>query len=129
MLDVLKQSIFASLGAAQLTREKVAEVAAEIAKQVNLSGQQAADFESQFTQRAEAARKEWEAEVDHRIDRTLIQLGIVKAAVKKEAEQASARGQVVLDDLVEKAILRLGLARAEDIEALIKRVEALEAKD
>lgn len=128
MFDALKQSVFAGLGVASLTREKIGEMVAEISKAVELTPEQKAEFEAQVNQRAERARGEWEAEIDRRIDHALIQLGIVKAGIKKDAEQMSDKGRVALEDMVRGLIDSCGVAHNDTVAALEARVAALEQK-
>ena len=128
MFDVLKQSVFASVGLAMMTGDKVAELAADIAQRSNLTKQQALEFQEELAKRAETARQELQAEIDRRIDRAFIQLGIAKATVKKDVEQASEQGQVALDEGYDKSLAQLGLARAEEVEALTRRIELLEKR-
>ncbi len=78
--------------------------------------------------RTEQARQELEAEIDRRIDHAFIQLGILKAGVKKEGEAAKDELRVAIDKRVDEAIQRLGMARADDLQALTIRFEALERK-
>lgn len=128
MFESLKQSVFAGIGLAVMTGDKIGELAADISERANLSQQQAAEFQEELTKRAEQARQDLQAEIDRRIDRAFIQLGIVKAGIKKDVEDASEKGQSALDDSIEKAFERLGIARSADLEALTKRLEALEKR-
>jgi polyhydroxyalkanoate synthesis regulator phasin len=128
MFDALKQSVFAGLGVASLTREKIGEMVAEISKAVELTPEQRAEFEAQVNQRAERARGEWEAEIDRRIDHALLQVGIVKAGIKKDAEQMSDKGRVALEDMVRGLINSCGVAHNDTVAALETRVAALEKK-
>ena len=87
MFDLLRQAIFASVGVASLTREKAGQLAAEVAPgrafRTRIEGVQA-----DLASRAEQARQELQTEIDHRIDHAFIQLGILKASVKREGEAA-----------------------------------------
>lgn len=128
MFDLLKQSLFATVGAAALTREKVAEIAAEVAARSKLTEQQAAEFEADLANRAAQARQDLEAEIDRRINHAFIQLGIIKAGVKRQIEAVDASSRAAIDDVVEAAVDRLGVARADDLKALSIRLDALEAR-
>ncbi len=55
-----------------------------------------------------------------------IQLGILKAGVKREGEAARAEIRAATDAAVDQAIQRLGVARSDDLEALAVRLDALE---
>ncbi|WP_406699703.1 hypothetical protein V5E97_12670 [Singulisphaera sp. Ch08] len=128
MFDLLKQSIFATIGVAALTREKVTELAAEVAARSKLTEQQAAEFEADLSSRADKARQELEAEIDRRIDHAFIQLGIIKAGLKRNIEAVDSSSRATIDDAIERVIDRLGVARADDLKALSIRLDALEAR-
>ncbi len=55
-------------------------------------------------------------------------LGLVKAGLKKSVEEARNELQAVIDQRIQAAIdqLGLGLARADDLQAMVKRVGRLE---
>lgn len=126
MFDIIKQAVFAGIGLASLTRDKAEELATEVARRAKLSERETKEFQAEMASRAEQARRELEAEIDRRIDHVLIQLGIVKAGVKKEAAAAKEEIRATVDKLVEQAIERLGVARADDLEAVNIRLQALE---
>ncbi|MGP0065251.1 MAG: phasin family protein [Isosphaeraceae bacterium] len=128
MFDVIKQVIFTGLGLASLTREKAEQLAAEIARRAELSEQESKEFQAELASRTEQARQELEAEIDRRIDHAFIQLGILKAGLRKEGEAAKAELSAAIDRRVEEVIQRLGVARADDLQALTIRFEALERK-
>jgi polyhydroxyalkanoate synthesis regulator phasin len=128
MFDVLKQSVLASVGLALMTADKVAEFAADLAERSNWTKQQAHEFQEELGKRAEQARQDLQAEIDRRIDHAFIQLGIAKAGIKKDVEEASVKGQSAIEQSLEKALERLGIARLEDVQALTKRIEALERR-
>jgi poly(hydroxyalkanoate) granule-associated protein len=126
MLDLLKQSIFTSVGLACLAREKVEQLAAEVAHRAQLSEQEANDFQAQLVRRAEQAQQDLRAEIDQRIDHAFIQLGILKAGVRKAGESARGELQTPMDQRIDAALQRLGIARADEVEALTHRIELLE---
>ena len=128
MFDVLKQAVFASVGLADLTREKVEGVVAEVAKRAKLSEADAAEFQTELYDRVEKARTELGAEIDRRIDQAFIQLGLLKANVKHEAETVGNVLQTMTDQSLDAALTKMGLARQEDIDSLTQRIELLEKK-
>ncbi len=128
MFDVVKQAVFTGLGLASLTQEKAEQLAEEIARRAKLSEQESKEFQAELAVRTEQARQDLEAEIDHRIDHAFIQLGILKAGVKKEGETAKEELRAAIDKRVDEAIQRLGVARADDLQALTIRFEALERK-
>ena len=128
MFETLKQTVFASVGLASLTKEKVEAVIAEVAQRAKLSEAEAAELQKDIADRVEKARQELGAEIDHRIDQAFIQLGIIKAGVKHGTEVAAAAVRTAIDQSSDLAFQQLSVARMEDIEALTRRVELLEKK-
>ena len=63
-----------------------------------------------------------------RHDHAFIQLGILKASVKREGEAARAEFRAAIDAGVDEAIQRMGVARSDDLNALAIRLNALERK-
>lgn len=126
MFDILKQSVFASLGLASLARDKAEELVAEISRRGKLSEKEANEFRDELMRRRDAAQKDFEAEIDRRIDHAFIQLGLMKAGLKKSVEEGRNELQAVIDQRVQAAIDQLGLAGTDDLQALTKRVERLE---
>jgi polyhydroxyalkanoate synthesis regulator phasin len=126
MFDLLKQSIFTSLGLAGLAREKVEQLAAEVSRRAQLSEQDANEFQAELVRRSEQAKQELEAEIDQRIDHAFVQLGILKAGVTKAGESARGELQTLIDQRIDAARQRLGIARADEVEALTRRLELLE---
>ncbi|HEY0983882.1 phasin family protein [Schlesneria sp.] len=128
MFDTLKQAVFASIGLADLTREKVEGVVAEVARRAKLSEADAAEFQAELNERVEKARAELGAEIDRRIDQAFIQLGLLKANVKHEAESVGSTVQKLTDQSLDTVLSRAGVARQEDIDSLTQRIELLEKK-
>jgi polyhydroxyalkanoate synthesis regulator phasin len=128
MFDVLKEAVFTSVGLVSLTREKVAQLAAEVGHRAKLSESDLTAFQSELASRTDQARQEFQAEIDRRIDHAFIQMGIIKAGAKREGEAVRQELTTAIDKRVEEAIQRLGVARADDLQALTIRVESLERK-
>jgi polyhydroxyalkanoate synthesis regulator phasin len=128
MFDILKESVFVSLGLASLARDKAEELVTEVSRRAKLSEADATKFREELMRRQEAAQKDLQAEIDRRIDHAFIQLGILKGTAKKSAEAARDEVQSFLDRRIDKAIERLEVARAEDVQSLLSRVEMLERK-
>ena len=126
MFDVIKQSIFAGLGLASLARDKAEELATEISRRASLSEKDATEFVAEFMRRRDEAQRDLQTEIDHRIDHAFIQLGIVKAGIKKASEEGSREFKVFIDSQIEEAIRRAGIASAEDVQSLTARIERLE---
>ena len=74
MFDVLKKSVYASIGLANVTTEKVADMVAEVTKEGELTEQQVEEFKEEVSRRSEEARKELAALIDRQIDHAMIQM-------------------------------------------------------
>ena len=98
----------------------------EVSRRAKLSEADATKFREELMRRQEAAQKDLQAEIDRRIDHAFIQLGILKAGAQKSAEAARDEVQNFLDRRIDEAIERLEVARAEDVQSLLSRVELLE---
>ena len=128
MFDILKESVFVSLGLASLARDKAEELVKEVSRRAKLSEAEATKFHEEFMQRQQAAQKDLQAEIDRRIDHAFIQLGLLKAGARKSAEAARDEVQILIDRRIDEALKRLEVARTEDVQSLLSRVELLERK-
>ncbi len=126
MFNVLKQSVYASLGLANVTREKVADLIAEVAQESELTEQQIQEFQEEVSRRSDEARKELTALIDKQIDHAMIQTGLIKAEGRKAAEEAGSALQTFVDRRVDEALRRIGVARTRDFDELVHRITALE---
>lgn len=128
MMEAIKQGIFSTVGLASLTQEKISEIVAELGKHIPLTDQQARDFAEEMKRRSEQAKSEFGQQWDHQVDSALIQMGLVKNEIRKATESASDAVQRTVEDRVRGALDSIGAASAEEVDALKKRVEILEAK-
>lgn len=127
-IDLLKQAIFTSIGLASLAKDKAQQLAAEVSTRAKLSEQDARDFTDELNKRVDQARQELNAEVDKRIDSAMIQFGLVKAGVKKIGTEAASEAESFVDSRLNEAFDRLKVARQEDLDSLLQRIERLEQK-
>ncbi|MBS0202278.1 MAG: hypothetical protein JSS49_05205 [Planctomycetes bacterium] len=128
MLELLKQTVYASVGLASLARDRVSEIIEEVARRAKLSEAEAAELQKDVADRVEKSRHELGAEIDRRIDQAFIQAGILKAGVKHSAEAAGSAVLASIEQNADAICEQLSLARTEEIVALTKRVELLEQK-
>ena len=128
MFDLLKQSVYLGMGFASLTRDKLVELGQEISSRAELSADQAKQFEDELVKKAGEARVDLEAAIDQRVDQAFTQLGIVKAGINKVSDQAKQGIESLIDERLSKTLGALKIARTEDVEALVARVELLEKK-
>ena len=129
MFDVLKQAVYTGIGLASLTKDKAEQLAQEVARRAKLTEQESNEFQSDLVARAEQARKDLLEEIDQRINHAFIQVGIIKAGVKKETEAVGNEIRSFIDARIDAALERLGVARLEDVEALGIRLDALERRN
>ncbi len=128
MFDLIKQSLYMGMGFASLTRDKVLELGKEISARAQLTQEQSQQFQEELVNKAGEARRDLESEIDRRIDHAFIQLGILKSGVAKVSEQARNELEALIDKRLDKLLQSLRVARSEEVEALISRVELLETK-
>ena len=129
MFDVLKQAVYTGIGLASLTKDKAEQLAQEVARRAKLTEQESNEFQSDLVARAEQARKDLLEEIDQRINHAFIQVGIIKAGVKKETEAVGNEIRSFIDARIDAALERLGVARLEDVQALGIRLDALERRN
>lgn len=128
MFELVKKSLYVSLGLASLTKDKLQQLAQEVSREAKLTEEQGRAFHAELQQKANEAQRELEAAIDRRIDHALVQLGILKAGAKDLAGRAGEAAQAVATRGLDAALERLQVARKEDIEALTRRIELLERR-
>ncbi len=128
MFDLLKQSVYLGMGFASLTRDKLMEMGKEISSRAELSQEQSKQFQDELVQKASEARQDLEAAIDRRVDHAFTQVGIVKAGIDKVSGQAKHGLETLIDERLSKMLTSMRIARTEDVESLLARVELLEKK-
>lgn len=128
MFELVKKSLYVSLGLASLTKDKLQQVAQDVSREAKFTEDQGRAFHAELQQKVLESRQELEAAIDQRIDHALVQLGIIKAGAKDLAGRATDAAQAVANRSVDAAVERLQLARKEDIDALTRRIELLERR-
>lgn len=128
MFDILKRSVYASIGLANVTKEKVDDLVAEVTKEGELTEQQVEEFKEEVSRRSEEARTELAVLIDKQIDHSMIQMGLLKGESRKAAAEAGNAFQTFVDQRVDEALKRIGVARSADVEELAQRIAALEAE-
>lgn len=128
MFELVKKSLYVSLGLASLTKDKLQQLAQDVSREAKLTEDQGRAFHAELQQKAQESRQELEAAIDRRIDHALVQLGILKAGAKDLAGRATDAAQAVANRGVDATLERLQLARKEDIDALTRRIELLERR-
>ncbi|MCY2976756.1 MAG: hypothetical protein NTW52_19025 [Planctomycetota bacterium] len=128
MLDSIKQAVYTSLGLASMTSEKISEAIRELTKKAELTDKEIQEFTDEVGRRSGEAKKQIEQQIDQQIDHAFIQLGLIKSGIRQTADAASSSLQLLIDESIDAALERRGIARTEDIEALLHRVEMLEKR-
>ena len=126
MFDILKQAVYAVIGLASLTKDKAEQLVQEVARRAKLTEQGSNEFQSDIVARAEQARQDLLEEIDQRINHAFIQIGILKAGVKKETEAVGNEVRSFIDARIDEALKRFGVARLEDIQTLGIRIDSIE---
>ena len=128
MNDSIRQALLAGLNLAGASAEKVAELAKDIAKDVQMTGEEFDEFQADLEKKAKEMQDDLKKQVDEQLDHAFVQIGILKAGAKRASEDAKSTFEQMVEDQFEELIDSLGLARRSEVEALEKRIELLEAK-
>jgi polyhydroxyalkanoate synthesis regulator phasin len=71
MIDVLKKTLLAGVGLTLMTKDKVEELARELAKSANLSADKGQEFVNEAVARAKKGREEFDALVQRTVNEAL----------------------------------------------------------
>lgn len=71
MLDMMKKTLLAGVGMTLMTKDKVEELAREIARSAQLSAEKGEEFVNEAVKRAEKGREHLEATVRRIVDETI----------------------------------------------------------
>jgi polyhydroxyalkanoate synthesis regulator phasin len=128
MFEIVKKSVYTGLGLASLTREKIEKFASDLSKEAQLSEEEGRRLHEELQLKAEESKEHLGAQIDERIDQALVQVGLVRAGVKRVADRTTDTLQQMVDKRVDQALERLGVARKEEVASLLQRIELLESK-
>lgn len=128
MFEVVKKSVYMGLGLASLTTDKVRKLAGELSREAKLSEEEGHRLAEELERRAGESRKELEVKIDEHIDQALVQVGLLRAGVKKAVDRTTEGLQGLVDRRVDAALEKLGVARKEEVEAVLQRLVLLEQK-
>lgn len=128
MFEIVKKSVYTGLGLASLTREKIEKFASDLSKEAQLSEEEGRRLHEELQLKAEESKEHLGAQIDERIDQALVQVGLVRAGVKRVADRTADTLQQMVDKRVDQALERLGVARKEEVASLLQRIELLESK-
>jgi polyhydroxyalkanoate synthesis regulator phasin len=76
MLDLMKKAIFAGLGLAFMTKEKVEEFSKELVEKGKLSQTEGKEFIDELQKKSEEARKKLEEQIQNAVNNTLKKMNI-----------------------------------------------------
>ncbi len=71
MIDLLKQTVLSTMGLASLTKEKLEELATEMARLGNMSDQERINLRNDLAARGDEAQRALTAEIDRRCNRRI----------------------------------------------------------
>lgn len=77
MVEMMKKSIFATIGIALMTREKAEEIGKKVVKEARLSEGEGKKFIEELLQRADDTKKTLESTVAGQIDAAMKKAGVV----------------------------------------------------
>ena len=78
MIDLMQRMLYTGVGLASLTRDKIAELSEEVARQADLTEGQAKKFQDDLLKKGEEARAQFESQIDQRLEGTLKTLKLVR---------------------------------------------------
>lgn len=88
MVDTLKKALFAGIGMAVMTRDKVEEIAKKIAADSNITEQEGRKFVDEVVKKSEDAKASLEKLVHENVDKVFTKLDIpTREQVKKLEER------------------------------------------
>lgn len=76
MLDLFKKTVYATVGLAVMTREKIEEIGGKISKEMKMSESEGKEFMEELVKRSEETKKMIENQVSERIETALKKLDI-----------------------------------------------------
>lgn len=76
MMDLIRKTLLTGVGLAALTKEKAEEVAKELLKATELSGEKGKEFVDEVVARSEKARKDLESTVERLVGESLHRLNL-----------------------------------------------------
>jgi polyhydroxyalkanoate synthesis regulator phasin len=88
MIDLLKKTVLAGVGMTLMTKDKVEEVARDIANTAQLSAEKGEEFVNEAVKRAERSREDLEATVRRIVDETMKRANL---PTRDDLAQLSAR--------------------------------------
>jgi polyhydroxyalkanoate synthesis regulator phasin len=88
MVDMLKKSVFATIGIALMTREKAEEIGKKVASEAKLSESEGKQFVDELLKRVDETRHSLEKTVAHYVETALKKVNIVS---RKEFEELDTR--------------------------------------
>jgi len=88
MIELIKKTFFTGLGLAALTKEKVEEIAREIAKAAEMSSEKGQQFVDEAVKRAEQTRQEFESAIQRVVVQTLARSNL---ATRQDFDRLVAR--------------------------------------
>ena len=88
MVELLKKSVYATIGIALMTREKAEEIGKKVAEEAKLSESEGKQFIDELLKRAEETRKSFEQLVEKQVTAVLKKVNIPS---RKEVEDLELR--------------------------------------
>ncbi len=87
MIETLKNTLYASVGLAYMTKEKVEELAHELIEKGKMSEKEGKEFIDDLVNRSKEAKDKVEVQIDHRVKDTLKKMNLVTKAEYDDLEK------------------------------------------
>jgi len=99
MIDILKKTLYTSIGLVYLTKEKVEELANELIEDGKMTAQEGKEFVEDLLTKSKEAKDKVEEQVEHTVKDTLNKMNLV---TRNDYEKLETRLRQVEDELNKK---------------------------
>lgn len=96
MIDILKKTLYTSIGLAYLTKEKIEELAKELIEDGKMTAQEGKEFVEDLLKRSKETKGKLSGEIEHTVQATLKKMNLV---TKKEYDDLEQRLHQVEQEL------------------------------
>ncbi|MFC1568737.1 phasin family protein [bacterium] len=99
MIEILKKTLYTSIGLVYLTKEKVEELVKDLIEDGKMTAQEGKEFAEDLLKKSKEAKDKVEEQIDHTVKDTLMKMNLVS---RKDYESLEERLRQVEDELKNK---------------------------
>ena len=104
MLDLMKKTMFAGIGMAAMTKDKIEDISKECVAQGQLSEKEGEKFVAELMQRSEESRAELKRQVEKAAENLVEKMGLVKGEDLKALQEEIASLREELSSLKKEIV-------------------------